>query len=203
MELYNQTALQYILSDLDCLIGERQRLGMRSLQDLSDFHFCFNVILSFLMMNQLLLSWEQSQAYLHVFDEVLQNRIMMRLQIKLPNHHPSLPYAIDEAYDAAKWVLQGTSSAIGLPLSASSPTLTPNTIMVKPTPDQGYIKTEGSFLSEFTKTIVDTLNANRAHPSMSGYRPSTPQNNKCLFDGCDTFIRDCTGVEEYVKQGKC
>ena len=205
LELYNQMALRYILLDLDRLIGERQRLGMRSLQDLSDFHFRFNVISSFLTTNQLLLSREQSQAYLRVFDEVLQNHIMMRLQIKLPNHHPSLPYAIDEAYDAAKWVLQGTSGAIGLPLAASSPASTPNTIMAKPTPDQGYIKTKqlGSFLSEFTKTIVDTLNANRARPSTLGYGPSTPRNNKCLFDGCDAFICDCTGVEEYVKQGKC
>jgi len=56
LELYNQTTLQYILSDLDRLIGERQRLGMRSLQDLSDFHFRFNVISSFLMTNQLLSS---------------------------------------------------------------------------------------------------------------------------------------------------
>ena len=207
LELYNQTVLQYILLDPDHLIGERQRLRICSLrlQDLSlDFHFRFNVISSFLMTNQLLSSREQLQAYLRVSDELLQNRIMMWLQIKLPNH-PSLLYTINEAYNAAKWVLQGTSSPMGLSLTASSPTLTPTTIMAKSTPNQGYIKTEqlGSFLSEFTKMIVNMLNTNRACSSMSGYGPSTPWNNKCLFDGCDTFLHDCAGVKEYVKQGKC
>ena len=177
---------------------------MRSLQDLLDFHLGFNVISLFLITNQLLSAREQSQAYLHVFDEVLQNRIMMHLQIILPNHHPSLPYTINEAYNAAKWVLQGTSASMGLPLAGSAQALSPTTIMTK-FPNQGYIKTKqlGSFLSEFTKTIVDTLNTNRSCSSMSGSGPSAPRNNKCLFDGCDAFIRDCPMVEEYVKQGKC
>ena len=105
LELYNQTALRYILLDLNHLISEDQRLGMHSLQDLLDFHLGFNVISSFLIINQLLSACEQSQAYLYVFDEVLQNRIIMRLQIILPNHHLSLPYAINEAYNAAKWAL--------------------------------------------------------------------------------------------------
>ena len=174
-ELYNQTALRYILSDLDRLIGERQRLGMRSLQDLSDFHFRFNVISSFLIANQLLSSREQSQAYLRVFDDALQNRITMRLQIILANHHPSLPYEITEVYDAAKWVLQGTSGAMGLPLAAPSPFSTSTATASKSTPDQGYVKTEqlGLFLTEFVKTIVDTLNANRTRPSPSGGGPMT------------------------------
>jgi len=203
-ELYNQTALRYILSDLDRLIGERQRLGMRSLQDLSDFHFRFNVISSFLIANQLLSSREQSQAYLRVFDDALQNRITMRLQIILANHHPSLPYEITEVYDAAKWVLQGTSGAMGLPLAAPSPFSTSTATASKSTPDQGYVKTEqlGSFLTEFAKTIVDTLNANRTRPSPSGGGPMT-RGNKCMFDGCDAFIRDCPAVEDYIKQGKC
>ena len=130
----------------------------------------------------------------------------MRLQIILPNHHPSLPYAINEAYDAAKWVLQGTSASMGLPLAASTPSSSPTTIMTRSAPDQGYIKTEqlGSFLSEFTKTIVDTLNASRSRSSTSGAAlSSTPRTNKCLFDGCNAFIHDCPAVEEYVKQGKC
>ena len=91
----------YVLVDVDRLIGERQRLGIRSLQDLSEFHLRFNAISGYLITNQLLSSREQSQCYLRVFDESLQSRIIMRLQIKLPNHHPSLPYTIDEVYDAA------------------------------------------------------------------------------------------------------
>jgi hypothetical protein len=76
-------------------------------------------------------------------------------------------------------------------------------------PDAGYIKAEqlGTFLTEFTKTIVKTLNANANHPhpyalnSPSGSAPL--RNTKCMFDRCDRFIRDCEGVEEYIRQGKC
>jgi DNA relaxase NicK len=76
-EIYNQVSLKFILSDLDRLIGERQRIGMKSLQDLSEFHMRFYAISSYLMTNQLLSSREQSQSYLRVFDESLQSRILM------------------------------------------------------------------------------------------------------------------------------
>jgi hypothetical protein len=118
--IYNQVSLRYILSDLDRIIGERQRLGVRSLQDLSEFHLRFNAISTYLIANDLLSSREQSQSYLRVFDEGTQSQITMRLQIKLPNHHPSLPYPINEVYEAAKWVLQGVPGSLGLPLSAAS-----------------------------------------------------------------------------------
>ena len=47
-ELYNQSSLRYILADLDRLVGERQRVGMRSLQDISDFHLQFITISTYL-----------------------------------------------------------------------------------------------------------------------------------------------------------
>ncbi len=123
----------------------------------------------------------------------------------LLNHHPSLPYDINEVYEAAKWVLQGTSRMMGLPLTVPPPSSAPAPTVMKIMPDQEYIKTEqlGAFLSEFTKTIVDTLNANCARPSPSGGGSMAPRNNKCIFDGCKAFIRDCKVVDEYIKQGKC
>jgi hypothetical protein len=208
-EIYNQVSSRYILSDLDRLIGERQRLGMRSLQDLSEFHLRFNAMASYLETNHLISTREQSQSYLRVFDEALQNRILMRLQIQLPNQHPSLPYDINKIYDAAKWVLQGVPGSFGAPLTAPLPLSL--SVPIAPTfaPDAGYIKTEqlGSFLAEFTKTIVETLNANanrpRQYPSSGPSGSGPPRNTKCMFDGCDRFIRDCEGVEEYIRQGKC
>src|SRR6266542_2557303 len=108
-------------------------MAVISLGDLSDFHFCFNVVLLFLITNHLLSSREQSQAYFRVFDDALQNRIMMCLQMILPNHHLSLSYNINEVYEAAKWVLQGTSRMIGLPFTVppplSAPALTAMKIM--------------------------------------------------------------------------
>jgi hypothetical protein len=125
----------------------------------------------------------------------------MRLNILLPHHNPALPYSVDEIYNAAKWVLQGVPGMVTITPTAMS-YANPSTA-ANAGPEKGYIKTEqlGTFLNDFTKTIVDALSVNRTRPSVGGGPP--PRNSKCLFDGCDNFIRDCTGVEEYIQQGKC
>ena len=194
-EIYNQVSARYILSDLDRLIGERQRIGMRGLQDLSEFHLSFNAVSTYLISNQLLSARERSQAYLRVFDEVLQNKILMRLQIVLPNQHPSLPYEIGAVYDAAKWVLQGVSGTVTTP-AYSAPAV------AIPSPDAGFVKTEqlGAFLNDFKKSIIDALSTNRPRTQTQGFNGA--RSSKCMFDGCEAFIRDCPGVEEYIKQGK-
>ena len=194
-EIYNQVSTCYILSDLDHLIGEHQRIGMRSLQDLSEFHFSFNAVSTYLITNQLLSARERSQAYLHVFDEVLQGKILMRLQIVLPNQHPSLPYEIGAVYDAAKWVLQGVSGTVATPAYSVPVTAVPSA-------EAGFVKTEqlGAFLNDFKKSIVDALSTNRPRTQNQGFNGA--RSSKCMFDGCDAFIRDCPGVEEYIKQGK-
>jgi hypothetical protein len=204
-EIYNQVSLRYILADIDRLIGERQRLGMRSLQDLSDFHLRFNAISIYLMAHQLLSSREQSQSYLRVFDEPLQSRIIMRLQIKLPNHHPSLPYEIDEVYDAAKWVLQSLPASLGMPLMSTASAAQSTSAPSVPTSETAFVKQEQltSFLNDLTKTIADAMNTNRPRPSAPSNGSAPSRSNKCMFDGCDRFIRDCAAVDEYVKQGKC
>jgi hypothetical protein len=201
-EIYNQVSLKFILSDLDRLIGERQRIGMKSLQDLSEFHMRFYAISSYLMTNQLLSSREQSQSYLRVFDESLQSRILMRLQIKFPNHHPSLPYKLDEIYDAAKWILQEAPTSFGTPRASATPSVD---IAAAP-PRDDFVKQEQlrSLFSDLTKTISEALNANRSRPpAASSSNPAAPRTNKCMFDGCERFIRDCAAVDEYVRLGKC
>ena len=197
-EIYNQLNMRYILSDLDRLVGERQRLGINSLQDLSEFHLRFNAIASYLITNQLISAREQSQAYLRVFSESLQGRVMMRLQISHPNHHPALPYAIGDILEAAKWVMQGIPGALGSSMDAPVPTSSS---------DSRAIKTEdlGSFLSELAKTIADAVTAsnNRNNAPSNSSQNGPPRNQRCNFDGCEKFIRDCPGVEEYIRLGRC
>lgn len=201
-EVYNQVNLRYILADLDQLVGERQRLGIKTLQDLSDFHLRFHAIASYLLSNQLISAREQSQIYLRVFSESLSNQITTRLQIKLPEHHPAMPYKIDEICEAAKWVLQGIPPSFNGLKTISSPT-TANTV----SSSNGYVKTEqlNSMFSEFAKTIVSAMNTtNHRSQPVNGATPSTtPRNTRCNFDGCERFIRDCPQVEEYIKQGRC
>jgi hypothetical protein len=60
-----------------------------------------------------------------------------------------------------------------------------------------------TFLTNLSKTIADTITPNRPRPYPATGGPIPQKSNKCMFDGGDHFIRDCPGVDEYVKQGKC
>jgi hypothetical protein len=71
-----------------------------------------------------------------------------------------------------------------------------------------YIKPEqlGSFLTNFAKTIVAMINTSSTHNqplSQAGGVINGSHNQKCNFDGCNQFIRDCPAVEEYIRQGRC
>jgi hypothetical protein len=211
--LYNQVSLKYILADLDLLIGERQRLGMRTLQDLSDFHLRFNAISTYLIAEGLLSTREQSQCYLRVFDGNIISGVTMRLQIKHQNHHPSMPYAITDIYDAAKWVLQGVSSSmtvsssttpavIGTQFKEEAPSTVKASKASKPQVDSPAVKTENfnALLAEFSKTILDAINK---ASKTSNTRPSSNSTITCNFCGGLHFNRDCEVVVEYTKAGKC
>ena len=130
---------------------------------------------------------------MRVFDDSLQMQVTMRLQISHPNHHPALPYPIDDICEAATWVLQGAST-----ISSSAPSTTP----IAQT-SQNLIKSEhlGSLLNDLAKNIVNAINANNQSRAPSS--SSAPRSQKCNFDGCERFIRDCAGVEEYIRLGRC
>jgi hypothetical protein len=49
LQLYHQVTLKWILTDLDRLIGERQRIGIHTLQELSDFHLKYNAVSTYLI----------------------------------------------------------------------------------------------------------------------------------------------------------
>jgi hypothetical protein len=119
---------------------------------------------------------------------------MIHLQIRLPSHHPALPYPINEIYQAAKWVLQGVPGMLSMQAAAVEPAPT--------VAESGYVKPEqlGSFLMDFVKMIVAAINSSNGRnlsPS-NGAMGSGPRTQKCNFDGCDRFIRDCPAVEEYI-----
>ncbi len=212
LELYHQVTLKWILTDVDRLVGERQRIGIRSLQELSEFHLKYNAVSTYLINNDLLSKGEQSQSYLRVFDPTLFAAIQMRLQIQHKDHHPSMPYKIDDIYKAAEWVLQGVTTPVVLsPVlpSGSNPSITAGP-PTSHTQEVGFIKTEqlGSILTEFSKTIVEAIQ--RASQNR-GKSPQTAEeigavlkHLNCNFCGSlEHFIKNCEVVTEYIRLGKC
>ena len=93
---------------MDSLVGEWQRIGIANINNLSYYHLHFVVITTWLMKKNQLRDLEQQQAYLRGFQPTLLASIMQWLQLKNPNHHPNVPYNIQEVYEAAQFILQGS-----------------------------------------------------------------------------------------------
>src|SRR5271163_1946262 len=96
----------YSISDMELLISERRRKGITSARDLSDYHLEFLAITPWLIDQKQLDDIEQRRAYIRAFQYQLLTPIMDRLQIKNPEHHPSIPYHVTEVYEAARYILQ-------------------------------------------------------------------------------------------------
>ena len=189
----------YSLRDMDSLISERQHIGINSTQDLSDYHLQFMSITTWLKEKKHLGELEQQRAYIRAFQPPLLSAIQNCLQLKNPNHHPSIPHTVEKVYEVARFVLQGTNQSY-LPATvqmATQPTNPPVTHAHEST-----IKREelNSIFAEFTKNIVEVLNQNnRGHTNNN----ATTCQTSCNFCGKEHYIKDCELVTEYIQAGKC
>lgn len=192
----------YSIRDMDMLTGERQRLGIQSTKDLSEFHLHFLAITTWLIEKKQLGDLEQRRAYIRTFRNPLAASINNRLQMKFTNQHPNIPHDVKDVYEAARYVLQ--SSAISAQQTAPSG-VPPVAILQRPSPtvvaQEPVVKTEniGALFAEFSKTIIDAMNNSMRGPS------SNPRERQVNCNMCDGphYIRDCPRVVEYTTAGKC
>ena len=212
LECYMDNDRKYNVSDLDMLIGERQHLGIHSLNELSKYHLRFQAVTSYLLEKKLIGEIEQFNAFIRSFSPAFWKDILHRLQVKYPDHFPDLPYKISEVYEAARFVLHGLptgSSAIPIP-SFPSQQSSPSSVSYMPTPSQSIdspptIKAEqlGSILTEFTKSIVEAIKQANASDNRSSSSSNIRRSTACNMCGKDHFICDCDIVSEYIRAGKC
>jgi murein DD-endopeptidase MepM/ murein hydrolase activator NlpD len=186
----------YSISDMDVLVGEKQRVGINTLSEMADYHMQFLSITKWLITKDLLSNLEQQRAYVRAFQPVLRNAVSNRLQLKHPDHYPNVPYKVEEVYDAARFVLQGSMAggyhapaapALGSPSS-------PPQIKPEPTSNNDNLT---ALLTEFAKIMKDTLAANQnANRSNNGGR------RPCFFCGI-VHPGECADIPRYIKEGKC
>ncbi|KAJ3499308.1 hypothetical protein NLJ89_g10112 [Agrocybe chaxingu] len=185
---------KYVLSDMDRVIGNRQRLGIQSLSDLADYHREFMAITTFLVAKERLATMEQERAFARGFQPEFWTLVAQRLQLKEPDQFPDKPYSIDKVMEAARFVLRGFPAALRMPMSSSSITTT------HPPPDSVKLESLGSIFTEFTKTIVEAIQqANQTRNS----RSTTSGPVACKFCGKDHYISSCPLVDDYTRAGKC
>jgi hypothetical protein len=194
----------YSLRDMDSLIGERQRLGINSTNDLFEYHIRFLAITTWLIQKKQLSDLEQKRAYLRAFQPPLLAAINNRLQMKFMDQHPNIPHEIKDVNDAVRFVLQ-TSSFSSQSYLAPAP---PVTILQRPSPvpatPEPTVKKEdlGAFFADFTKTFMEAMSKNLRGPSGS-FQPRQERQVDCNMCGGPHYIRDCKTVEEFTTAGKC
>jgi hypothetical protein len=195
----------YSIRDMDLLIGERQRLGINSTKDLSDYHLQFIAITTWLISKGQLGDLEQQRAYIRAFQLPLLSVIINYLQLKNANHHPNVPHKVEAVYEAACFVLQGYSSftqnsiAATNPQSTSLPQQSPTTGLSPTATTPVKLENLSTLITEFTKSIIDAI-----HSTQSRELPQS-QDGKIECNYCEEehFISDCPHVKTNIKCGKC
>lgn len=189
----------YSLRDMDVLIGESQRVGINSLNQLSEFHMQFSTITSWLISKQQLGDLEQKRGYMRAFQPALLASITSRLQLKFPDHHPSIPHKISDVYEAARFVLQCSPTPSQ---SYYAPTMVSPQLpaLVSPSPPEPAVKTEAftALFTEFTKTLMDVIQKN-GH----GHDHVPHATKSCFFCNGPHMTKDCDLATEYCRSGKC
>ena len=198
----------YSLRDMDSLIGERQRLGIKTTNDLSEYHLHFLAITTWLIEKKQLSGLEQKRGYLRAFQPSLLAAVNNRLQMKFTTQHPNIPHDIQDVYEAARFTLQSSAlTTQNYYAPAPSPAAPPVTILQRPaapvTMPSPPIKTEniGALFSEFTKTIVDAMNKNLRGPPSNPHQRHERQVD-CNMCGGPHYIKECPVVDEYITAGK-
>ena len=206
LEYYPDAAGDYVYSmrDVDMLISERQRLGINSTNDLTDFHLHFLAITTWLINKGQLSNLEQKQSYLRAFQPSLLAAVTSQLQTLYPQQHLNKLHTIKEVFDAAIHMLQCAS--VSQQYVTSAPAILPITILQRPsvpiaalaTPAPS-IKTEnlGALFSEFTKTIIEAMNKNLRGSTSNPQSSSALYSQKtCIMCGLLHLISQCGIVNE-------
>src|SRR5277367_5364935 len=148
----------YSFRDLELLICEYQRLGIATIANLCDYHRRFIMISTWLIARKQSDDLEQRRIYIGAFPSPIFTAITNGLQLKFPEHHPDVPYRITEVYEAAQFILQGTSSfQLFQPIS---PSTTDNVLK---------IANIAPIIPELTKSIVQALKAPSPSPKIREY----------------------------------
>ena len=172
--IYHQEGFRFTIRDLEQLVSDAMLCGIRTLQDLTEFHLRFNSVSSHLLDFSLLSERERSAFYLQAFATTFRAKIELRLQIQFPDYSPLFPQPIGSIFEAAQWVLKeptapqvsptpravsAPSSTISVPSSVSQPSSSAFALTTTPASNTTSISTSEpqSWLQNRVVAIEDEL----------------------------------------------
>ena len=156
----------YSLSNIDILVSDRFHNGIRTLEDLTDYHNRFEAISSWLLEKGHIEKLWQAQAYAQAFQPQFWDLIENRFIVKHPNIHLNVPYLMSDVYEIVRVILQGSYKGakrqFAQAMSQTSARLPEPQATTQVSPDLN-IKVEnfGAIIAEFTKTMAEILSQSR------------------------------------------
>ncbi|KAG5333787.1 hypothetical protein C0989_004834 [Termitomyces sp. Mn162] len=114
LRLYPGTdaSARYNLGNLERLVNQTFNSGLATLGRFSDYYRDFQRIARWLLTNGKLYQNEERRLFQQGIPTSLWSKIVRRLEITLPDHHPEDPYEVDQVFKGAKWVLKGTDTPL-------------------------------------------------------------------------------------------
>ncbi|KAG6881925.1 hypothetical protein C0995_016656 [Termitomyces sp. Mi166 len=146
---------RYTQNDLEKLIADFLSKGTPLRASFSQYYHEFQKIVKWLVDNGKMERSSEKEKFQHGIPSTLWVRIVRRLEILYPLHHPNDPYKVEEMFNAGDWYLKGNTTAMasipptgrqGGILPAPSPQSATVPVNAKTTDtsgaDSGYVKRE-------------------------------------------------------------
>ncbi|KIM73624.1 hypothetical protein PILCRDRAFT_15060 [Piloderma croceum F 1598] len=215
---------QWLMANMEKLVEERSRMGIRTLGDLGDYYRRFIVITAFLCGRNWLSNCDQSQAFMRGFLCELCDRVLRRLQLKFPDHLADDPYCLNDIYEVAQFILHGTATSLSVMATLHNPLidLTPHNIaeQCSPSCDSASHRVTARAIASHCVTPPDIAEYHVTSLGTADHRATSYSSHTgsvfdrasrnrvetplCNFCGrSNHFIRQCPDAEEYIQLGRC
>lgn len=192
------TSRRYTRPEYEDLVRRWRARGITTIGDWSEFYREASAMSSWLIARNKLSQGERDREAMNVFAPALRERVLARLQIKLPDTHPEDGYQFADIKTAVEHILYGTSSKPSAGAQSVATTAANPSIQSATAP---AVKFEDSQLLDLLRAAV--AGGAQAAPSTSYSAPRPPQNNSgCHYCGdVGHRITDCPRVAEDTQAG--
>ncbi|KAH9849720.1 hypothetical protein C2E23DRAFT_736744 [Lenzites betulinus] len=212
-------------AEVDKLVESRRKAPITTSSELGDFYRPFYAMTSYLIQHNKMSTFEQSRLFFSGLCNPLHDQVAQRLQLKDPDHHPDEAYELAKVYEAAKFILHGTTTASYQVAPAAPTTTTPadsSTIKVEDLAPLFRLLAQGGNNANASATANRFLgppNAGaRPAPNYqgmmqgaqgfqqggNGFAANALPNGFCHYCGdANHMLRNCPAAETDIREGKC
>ncbi|EIW51151.1 uncharacterized protein TRAVEDRAFT_137879, partial [Trametes versicolor FP-101664 SS1] len=196
-------------AEVDQLVESRSRAPITTSSELGEFYRPFYAMTSYLIQQNKMSAFEQSRLFVRGLCNPLRDQVSQRLQLKDPDHHLDEAYELAKVYEAAKFILHGTTAASYQVTPAVPQTAVPaenTSIKVEDLAPLFRLLAQGGNNANAAATANRFLGPPNAgfQQGGNGFATNALPNGFCHFCGdANHMLRNCPAAETDIREGKC